>query len=175
MSLDSKKLMYSAGNNDECYTPAYGVTPILEFIPKGAVVWCPFDTVDSEFVKQISKQNEVVFTHIQYGQDFLTYEPDGWDVIVSNPPFTNKRKFFERALSFNKPFALVMTNTWLNDSAPKQLFKDKDLQLLMFDKRMKFVSPDGRDNSKITFSSSYYCWNFLPKQIIMKELIIPKS
>jgi len=68
-----------------------------------------------------------------------------------------------------------MTNTWLNDSAPKQLFKERDLQLLMFDKRMKFVSPDGRDNSKITFSSSYYCWNFLPKQIIMKELLIPKK
>ena len=65
-------------------------------------------------------------------------------MIVSNPPFTDKRKFFERALSFNKPFALIMTN-WLNDSAPKQLFKDKDLQLLMFDnKRMKFVSPDGK-------------------------------
>ena len=41
--------------------------------------------------------------------------------IVSNPPFTNKRKYFERALSFNKPFALIMTNAWLNDSAPKQI------------------------------------------------------
>ena len=43
----------------------------------------------------------------------------------------------------------------------------------MFDKRMKFVIPDGRDNDKITFSSSYYCWNFLPKQIIMEELDVP--
>ena len=50
MSIDSKKLMYSKGNNDECYTPAYGVEPILEFIPEGAVIWCPFDTEDSEFV-----------------------------------------------------------------------------------------------------------------------------
>jgi hypothetical protein len=173
MTLDSGKLMYSSGNNDECYTPAYGVTPILKYIPKNVIVWCPFDTIDSEFVKQISKQNEVVFTHIQYGQDFFTYEPKSWDVIVSNPPFTNKRKFFERALSFNKPFALIMSNTWLNDSAPKQLFKDKDLQLLMFDKRMKFHSPDGRANDKITFSSSYYCWNFLPKQIIMEKLSVP--
>ena len=174
-TLDSGKLMYSEGNNDECYTPKYGVTPILKYIPKDVIVWCPFDTIDSEFVKQISKQNEVVFTHIQYGQDFLTYEPDNWDVIVSNPPFTNKRKFFERALSFEKPFALIMTNTWLNDSATKQLFKDKDLQLLMFDKRMKFLSPDGRANDKITFSSSYYCWNFLPQQIIMEELNVPPS
>jgi hypothetical protein len=67
-----------------------------------------------------------------------------------------------------------MTNTWLNDSAPKQLFKNKDLQLLMFDKRMQFIT-DGRANNKITFSSSYYCWNFLPKQIIMEELKIPKN
>ena len=56
-----------------------------------------------------------------------------------------------------------------------QLFKDKDLQLLMFDKRMKFISPDGRNNDKITFSSSYYCWNFLPKQIIMEELQVTKK
>lgn len=170
MGIDSKKVLYSTGNNDECFTPAYGVNPILEFIPHGAIVWCPFDDKNSEFVKQISKKNTVVFSHIDAGQDFFNYEPAIWDVIISNPPFTNKRKYFERALSFNKPFALIMTNTWLNDSAPKQLFKYKDLQLLMFDKRMKFNSLDGRPNDKITFSSSYYCWNFLPKQIIMKEL-----
>ena len=173
--LDSGKLMYSVGNNDECYTPDYGVKPILKYIPDGDIVWCPFDTKDSEFVKQISKQNDVEYSHISTGHDFFDYEPDEWDIIVSNPPFTNKRKYFERALSFGKPFALIMTNTWLNDSAPKQLFKDKDLQLLMFDKRMKFISPDGRNNDKITFSSSYYCWNFLPKQIIMEELQVTKK
>ena len=174
MSLDSSKLMYSDGNNDECYTPHYAVTPILKYIPKDAIVWCPFDTQESEFVKQIEKQNEVTYSHINTGRDFFEYEPFEWDVMLSNPPFTNKRKYFERALSFNKPFALIMTNTWLNDSAPKQLFKDKDLQLLMFDKRIEFTDPTGHVDNKITFSSSYYCYNFLPKQIIMKELDKPK-
>ena len=174
MKIVSKEVLYSKGNNDECYTPSYGVKPILEFIPKGKIIWCPFDKEESEFVKQISKINEVVFSHIDDGKDFFKYEPKKWDIIISNPPFTKKRKYFERALSFDKPFALVMANTWLNDSAPKQLFKDKDLQLLMFDKRMKFISPDGRDNDKITFSSSYYCYDFLPKQIVMRELIIKK-
>jgi len=175
-NLDSGKLMYSKGNNDECYTPHYAVKPILKYIPKDVIVWCPFDKQESEFVKQISQQNEVVYSHIDTNQDFFTYEPDNWDVMISNPPFTNKRKYFERALTFNKPFALIMTNTWLNDSAPKKIFKDKDLQLLMFDKRMKFISPDGRNNDKITFSSSYYCWNLLPKQIIMEDLdMTPKK
>ena len=175
VNVDSSKLMYSSGNNDECYTPDYAVKPILEYIPEGATVWCPFDTEASEFVRLISKQNKVIKSHLDDGQDFLQWQPsEDWDVIVSNPPFSNKRKFFERALSFNKPFALIMTNTWLNDSTPKILFHDKDLQLLMFDKRMEFNQSDGKVNNKITFSSSYYCWNFLPKQIIMKELIKPK-
>ena len=180
VSIDSKKVLYNKIGDDENYTPDYGVKPILKYIQKymGAngytkdkplIVWCPFDKEHSEFVKQISKTNKVVYSHIDNNQDFFEYEPDKWDMIVSNPPFKNKRQFFERALSFGKPFALLMTNTWLNDSAPKQLFRDRDLQLIMFDKRMKFINPDGRENNKITFSSSYYCWNFLPKQIIMEE------
>jgi len=173
-SLDTKKLMYSAGSNDECYTPDYGVEPILEYIKPEWIVWCPFDTKESEFVKQISKTNKVIYSHINEEKDFLTWQPnEHWDVIISNPPFTNKRGMFERALSFGKPFALVMSNTWLNDSAPKQLFADKDLQLLMFDKRMEFLNNNAKN--KITFSSSYYCWNFLPKQIIMKRLEKPKK
>ena len=31
-----------------------------------------------------------------------------------------------------------MTLAWLNDTAPKQLWAEKDLQLLMFDERIKF-------------------------------------
>jgi len=169
--INSKEVLYSRGNNDECMTPNYGVEPIIKYIPQNAVVWCPFDKEDSEFVKQIRQSgHKVIATHIDHGEDFYTYEPnEHWDCIISNPPFTNKRLIFERALSFNKPFALIMSNTWLNDSAPKQLFKDRDLQLLMFDKRMKFMN-NRKVQNKITFSSSYYCWNFLPKQIIMEEL-----
>lgn len=112
---------------------------------------------------------KVICSHIINNQDFYIYEPSNWDIIVSNPPFTGKRKIVERALSFKKPFALLLPLTWLNDSAPKQLFKDKDLQLLMFDKRIKFTN-NGKVENKITFSSAYYCYNLLPKQIIMREL-----
>jgi len=168
--MNSKKILYSKGRNDENYTPKYAVEPLISFIPNNIfpyIIWCPFDKADSEFVKLFEYIGyTVIHSHIDNGQDFYEYEPKEWDVIISNPPFTKKRQIFERALSFNKPFALLMTNTWLNDSAPKQLFKDKELQLLMFDKRIDF---DGQ--KKITFSSSYYCYNFLPKQIIMEELL----
>ena len=36
-----------------------------------------------------------------------------------------------------------------------------------FNNRMKFTNPDGRPNNKITFSSSYYCCDLLPKDLIL--------
>ena len=169
MSL-SQNLLHNVGNyegSDEKYTPEYAVAPILKYIPAGSVVWCPFDTADSEFVKLISKTNRVVHSHISEEKDFFTYEPDEWDVIISNPPFKNKRKFFERALSFNKPVALLMTLAWMNDKYSKWVFKEanREMQLLMFDKRIHF-----ENDTRTTFSSAYYCSDFLPQQIILEEL-----
>ena len=171
--IDSQKILYNKTGNDEAYTPKYGVEPILKYISSNDVVWCPFDKKDSEFVKIISKTNKVIYSHIENGEDFFNYEPkEEWDCIVSNPPFKGKRQFFERALSFNKPFALIMTNAWLNDAYSKKVFMeaDKQMQLLMFDKRIKFANPYGKPNNKITFSSSYYCCDFLPNDLICETL-----
>lgn len=78
--------LYSTGNNDECHTPVYGVLPIIKYLPKDKTIWCPFDTDDSHFVKELRKSGfQVVHSHISYGQDFYEYEPEQWDIIVSNP------------------------------------------------------------------------------------------
>lgn len=169
-----KEVLYSKGKNDELQTQSYGVRPILKYLPKEWVVWCPFDKEDSEFVRQIKANgNKVINSHIEYNQNFYEYLPnEHWDCIISNPPFTNKRKVFERCLDLGKPFALIMTNTWLNDSAPTQIFleRNKQLQLLMFDKRMKFKDNEGNIGNKITFSSSYFCCDFLPNDLIQEKL-----
>jgi len=39
--MDSQKVLYNKTGDDEQMTPEYGVTPILKYIPKGFVVWCP--------------------------------------------------------------------------------------------------------------------------------------
>lgn len=162
-------LFTSQGKNDECYTPRYGVEPLLEFLPKfkDKIIWLPFDDENSEFVKVLSENRyKIVNSHIKYGQDFYRFEPEKWDVIVSNPPFTNKKEIFKRAIDFNKPFCLLMSMTWLNDSTPKKLFRDESLQLLLFEERMQFK---GQAKDKINFSSAYFCRDFLPKQIVIRD------
>ena len=170
--MPSKDILCSKGKSDEYYTPDYGVKPILKYIPKDWVVWCPFDTEDSEFVRQISKTNKVIASHICNGQDFLSYEPkEHWDCIISNPPFSKKGGMFERALQLGKPFALIMSLVCLNNSTPKKLWNkyNKDLQLLMFEQRMRFIQ-NGESMKSPIFSSAYFCADFLPKQIIIEKL-----
>lgn len=157
ITSSKKEVLYAPGKNDECYTPVYAVKAITPHLDKSKIIWCPFDKEDSHFVTELQAAGfTVTYSHIDYEQDFYEYEPDNWDVIVSNPPFSRKRQIFERALSFGKPFALIMSNTWMNDAAPKQIFKERGLQLLMFHERMKFLNQDNSEN-KITFSSSYFC------------------
>lgn len=161
--MDSGKILYSAGKNDECFTPRYVVEAILPYLGRSKTYWLPFDTEESEFVRVLRDNGfSFVRSHKEEGLDYFEYEPEHWDAILSNPPFTGKRAIFERALSFGKPFALLMSNTWLNDSAPKVLFMERDLQLLLFRNRIQFNSMH-----KITFSSSFFCCDFLPKQIII--------
>lgn len=146
------------GNNDECYTPRYVVEAILPYIPKNAVIWCPFDTEESFFV-QVLKENgfEVIYSHISKGEDFYTFEPkEHWDIIISNPPFTNKKQIFERAFQFGKPFMLLMTAQWFNDAAPVDLYlkyNPTGMQTIQFRNRIKYI---GRGN-KIPFKSIFFC------------------
>lgn len=45
------QIQHSFSRNDEYYTPAYAVRPILNYLKPGTVIWCPFDTGESQYVK----------------------------------------------------------------------------------------------------------------------------
>ena len=46
----------AGSGNDEFYTPEYAITPILKYIATDKIVWCPFDTADSNFVKMLEER-----------------------------------------------------------------------------------------------------------------------
>jgi hypothetical protein len=166
--LDNFKKLIN-NKDDELYTPSILVEPILKYIQTDAVVWCPFDNSKSEFVKMINKKNEVVYSHIIDGVDFFNYEPDYYDCIISNPPYSLKEKVFRRLFFLNKPFAIVMGLPILNYQNIGNMFytyqqDGKNLQLLIVDKKVSF---NGKTSS---FNSSYFCYNFLPRDLMFQTL-----
>lgn len=59
---------------------------------KDKTIWCPCDKEDSEFVKVLKENGfNIVYSHIDYGQDFFAYTPRQFDVILTNPPYKNKK------------------------------------------------------------------------------------
>lgn len=152
--------------NDELYTPSYMIYPIIKYIKKGAVVWCPFDKENSEFVIVLKENGfNVIYSHIDDGQDFLTYEPNKhYDYIISNAPFSIKLKILTRLYELNKPFAVIFGLPILNYQIIGNFFLDKKLQLFIFDKKVSY------DGNTASFNTSFFCKDFLPKDIIFHSL-----
>jgi methylase of polypeptide subunit release factors len=150
---------------DEYYTPKILVEPILKYIKPSSVIWCPFDTKESEFVIALKEAgHKVIYSHIWLGKDFFSYEPKDYDCIISNPPFTRKLEVLDRLYKLNKPFAMILGLPILNYQEVGDFFLNKDLQLLIVDKKVSF------DGNTASFNNSYFCSKFLPKDIIFEHL-----
>lgn len=54
--MNSKTLLYSINRNDECYTPRYAVEPIIKYIDKTKIIWCPFDTEKKRVCKGVKRK-----------------------------------------------------------------------------------------------------------------------
>ena len=181
MEKNNTKVYYIQGGGDEQFTPRYGVEVLLPYIQhlKGKVIWCPFDREDSQFVIVLKENGfNVVYSHIDYGQDFLTYEPESWDVIISNPPYKNKRTFWERALDFGKPFTLLLPLNILSDSVINVTMREREreFQLLIPSRRMRFYNyKTGETGNQPTFKASYFGVNIFEQQIILAEMNLPSS
>ena len=110
----------AGSQNDEFYTPAYAVRPILKYVPKGATVWCPFDSAQSHFVSLLMLHGcDVLWSHLDEGLDFFNYEPEDYDCIVSNPPYSKKAEVIRRCFLLGKPFALLVGVVGLFESADR--------------------------------------------------------
>lgn len=157
--------------NIEAYTPKYAVDIILPYISKDKIIWAPFSKNEHNFANYLRELGyKVINTHIENGQDFLTYEPDfEFDIILDNPPFKGKTKFVEKAISFKKPFALFLPFNSFGDNGIPNLFLKHNLepQLLIPNKRTEF---ENQINKGISFKTVYICNQILPKQIIFTNL-----
>jgi hypothetical protein len=142
------------GNGDEYYTPKYIVEILIPYIKaKGYKnIWCPFDKEWSEYVK-VFKDNgfNVTYTHIDNGHDFLKTDITGYDIIISNPPFSLKHEVFKKIIDLKVPFAILMSATSIQSAKLMQtLSKAEDLKFIMFDKRISY------DGDRPPFPSWYF-------------------
>ena len=165
-------VFYNNKHGSEQWTPRYAVEILLPHIEplRNKTIWLPFDTVDSWFYRILVENGyRVVYSHISNGQDFFEYEPEQWDVILSNPPYTNKSDFIKRAESFGKPWCFFIPVNTFSDSILNRVFGDfSELTMLIPDRRARFknlAEPEIK-NSQPTFKAAYIGRRFFEKPLI---------
>jgi len=132
-------------------------------IKKGSVIWeCAVG--DGKIKDYLEKEGyEVIGTDKE--QSFLETKVDS-DYIITNPPFSLKNRFLERAFNLKKPFAFLLPLTTLEGNFRNELFRNKNIQLLIPNKRFDFT---GKRNC--WFATAWFCWKMkLPKQINFRKI-----
>ena len=165
----------AGSGNDEFYTPAYAIAPIEKYLaPPPAVIWGPFDTEDSLFVKRFQKLGyTVIATHISSGQDFFTHEPPKCDYIISNPPYSLKGAVLQKLFDLNIPFAMLVGVVGLFESKARfDMFKENEFEIMYMNKRISYFKDYAEQKPSLNppFSSVYVCHKMLPKQIVFEEI-----
>lgn len=155
---------------DEWATPSILVRMIVpylkvwevDFISKNnrkPIIWLPFDTEESAYYKILKAESfQVVRSHLNDDKDFFLWQPEQFDIAVSNPPFSLKVDVFKRMIfEFNKPFVFLMNMMAINYQIVGELFSyvNHRIQFIIPDKKVSF---DGNTSS---FCSGYVCYDFI--------------
>ena len=155
--------------HDDYMTPKYAWEDIKDYIPKKKI-WEAFygDGNSGNYLTELG------FDVIHEARDFFTEPPDKYDLIVSNPPFSQAKEIMKKLLIYDKPFILIMPSSKINTSYFRE-WKDKGLQIIIPRKRIHFTKlvdgkvPDKWKNA-CNFDCFYYCYKInLPKDIVWLE------
>jgi hypothetical protein len=154
--------------SDDFQTPSYALKPLIPFLNKEWIIWeCAEGK--GNLTNELKRLGfKVIGTDILSGKDFLKWQPEKFDCIVTNPPYSLRYEFIKRAYELNKPFAMLMTLTTL-EGKRQELFEKYGIELLLLNKRINFETPSGK-GSGAWFPVAWFCWKLLPKQIVFGKL-----
>ena len=101
--------------SDEYYTPEPAVKAILDKLnPKfieNKIIYCPCDSYESQFVKQIQNYHNVLkYKQLYYTSDDFRSHSDLFDladIVITNPPFSQSKEFVHNLISHNCDFVII--------------------------------------------------------------------
>ena len=85
------------------------------------------------------------------------------DIVVTNPPFSQKKEVFTRLKELQKPFIIICPAPMIFSVYFRNLFRDDNIQIIIPKKRIQFIKTDENGNiltseNKCNFDCFYFCW-----------------
>jgi hypothetical protein len=163
--------LYEPRGFDACQTPGYAIDPLLPHLPVTWIVWEPAQGERGLVEAFYDASRPVIGSDILDGQNFFDFEPDRWDCIVTNPPYSIKYQWLERCYQLGKPFALLLPVETLGARRAQALFIAHGVQIILLDKRINFKMPNiGWEGSSAQFPVAWFTWGLdLETQIVFAQ------
>ena len=100
--------------SDEYYTSKDQVKDIIErvVIDHYWKILCPFDTAESEFVIYL-KENGYDVTYLKENETNLDYDPEDYDLIITNPPWRRFTSLWSEYIDRCDRFMIILSWTIL--------------------------------------------------------------
>jgi hypothetical protein len=155
------------GTNNECYTPEIAIHPLLPFLDKSKTIWdCAYGT--GRLAEHFRKQG---FKVIGADEDFLgsDWDDESYDIMITNPPYSLKDEFLEKAFKIGKPFVINNLPRLIPSKVVKGNRKANGLQMIIPNRRINFEIPSGKKSA--WFPTAWFTWGLnLPKDLNFVEL-----
>ncbi len=152
-------------DSDNYATDKQGWEIIKDYIPDKKI-WSPFycDGKQKEYFKEMGHDI------IHEDKDFFLYEPENYDIIVDNIPFSKWKQVFKRLKELDKPFIIISFPKIFLLKGFTNLFND-DLQIIIPRKRPTFTH---LTNPKKGYTPPFGAWYYCYKMNLSKDLIFLK-
>jgi len=155
--------------HDDYMTPKSAWESIKKYIPEHyETIYEPFygDGKSGDNLKELMPDKTIIHNQVDFYEYSTIYE---YDMILSNPPFSDAKKIMPKMLELDKPFILLMPSSKINTSYFRS-WKNKNLQIIIPRKRISFIKiKDGEyvKSNGANFDCFYYCYKMnLPRNIM---------
>lgn len=173
---NTKGNIYAPQGIDACQTPSYALNPLLPHLSQHKKVW--ESACGEGYMSRALEQKgyEVISSDIVDTRNFLTYEPELWDCIVTNPPYSIKYKWIERCYALGKPFALLLPVETLGAKTAQVMMQEHGVEIILLNQRVDFKMPNkGWLGSSAQFPVMWFTWKLdIGQQLTFASIIDAK-
>jgi hypothetical protein len=154
-----------SNEKDSYETPNDIIDIILQYISKETRLYDPFYCNGSSGDRMRSRGYSCIHEDKNFYEDRPSKQD--YDIIVSNPPFSDLKNVFTTLQQLNKPFALLLP---IEAIARKYFIFDQNVQLVVIKKNVHFIKDGKRMNRPMRNMLAWVCVDMgLDKDIIFED------
>lgn len=134
---------------------------IIDYIPTDKVIYEPFflNGNSKKYLTDLGiKDENIIHKNIDFYENVNKLN---FDIIVSNPPFEQKKRILQILYKLDKPFILLLPISTISKHYFQKLFKNKVQMLIPF-KRTNFTQYNKQTNeqikSNVYFDTAWVCY-----------------